>query len=71
MSDVSKTLPSCDDIKAYVKQLQGCNKKEEVESMFDSFKHRCQVYVNLVFETLWERRPFLTDSGYLGLGASR
>ncbi|KAK1980969.1 heterokaryon incompatibility protein [Colletotrichum cereale] len=67
-SDVSKTVPSCDKIMAYAKRLQECDKKDEVESMLDSFKHRCQVYVNLAFETLWERRPFLTDSGYLGLG---
>ncbi|KAK2011311.1 heterokaryon incompatibility protein [Colletotrichum eremochloae] len=67
-SDVSKTVPSCDKIMAHAKQLQECDKKDQVESMLNSFKHRCQVYINLAFETLWERRPFLTDSGYLGLG---
>ncbi|KAK1995513.1 heterokaryon incompatibility protein [Colletotrichum falcatum] len=67
-SDVSKTVPSCDKIMAYAKQLQECDKKDEVDSMLGSFRHRCQAYVNLAFETLWERRPFLTDSGYLGLG---
>ncbi|KDN65108.1 putative heterokaryon incompatibility protein [Colletotrichum sublineola] len=67
-SDVSKTVPSCDKIMAHAKQLQECDKKDQVDSMLNSFKHRCQVYINLAFETLWERRPFLTDSGHLGLG---
>ncbi|KAK1638086.1 ankyrin and HET domain-containing protein [Colletotrichum phormii] len=67
-SDVSKTVPSCDVIMGYLKQLKECEKKEQVEGLFDRFKHTCQVYVNLAFETLWERRPFLTDSGHMGLG---
>ncbi|KAK2062316.1 heterokaryon incompatibility protein [Colletotrichum caudatum] len=67
-SDVSKTVPSCDKMMEYAKQVQECDKKDEADSMLGSFRHRCQAYINLAFETLWERRPFLTDSGYLGLG---
>ncbi|KAK1457440.1 heterokaryon incompatibility protein [Colletotrichum melonis] len=67
-SDVSKTVPSCDVIMGYLKQLKECEEQEQVEGLFDRFKHTCQVYVNLAFETLWERRPFLTDSSHIGLG---
>ncbi|KAL0936722.1 heterokaryon incompatibility protein [Colletotrichum truncatum] len=68
-SDVSKTVPDCGVIEKYLKKLQDCDKKEEVSVLFEGFRHRCQAYVNLAFETLWERRPFLTDTGYLGLGS--
>ncbi|GJC99865.1 heterokaryon incompatibility protein [Colletotrichum higginsianum] len=67
-SDVSKTVPSRDKIMGCLDRLKKCNKEREVKSVLDGFKHRCQAYVNLAFETLWDRRPFLMDSGHLGLG---
>ncbi|WQF85182.1 Putative heterokaryon incompatibility [Colletotrichum destructivum] len=67
-SDVSKTVPSLGKIMGCLDRLKKCNKEREVKSVLDGFKHRCQAYVNLAFETLWDRRPFLMDSGHLGLG---
>ncbi|KAF9870431.1 hypothetical protein CkaCkLH20_12098 [Colletotrichum karsti] len=67
-SDVSKTVPSCEVIESYLERLREMDKQEEAEGLFEGFRHQCQAYVNLAFETLWDRRPFLTDTGYLGLG---
>ncbi|KAF4823939.1 Heterokaryon incompatibility protein 6, OR allele [Colletotrichum siamense] len=67
-SDVSRTVPDYEVIKGYLQKLKELDKREDIEGLFDGFRHHCQAYVNLAFETLWDRRPFTTNTGYLGLG---
>ncbi|KAF6819012.1 ankyrin and het domain protein [Colletotrichum plurivorum] len=67
-TDVNQTVPDCQAIERYLEQLKEFETQEQVDGLFEGFRHHCQAYVNLAFETLWERRPFLSDAGYLGLG---